>query len=445
MARPLTGSIRLLPSGRFQASVPEAPGSTRRMAETFDSRREADAWVAKRVADLKSGRGPERPEAQAFREVSSDHGADGRRGPDARPAGAADLVVLFQAWHQARYVLLGNGPATRGEAVRSDFELHVAPFFAACDVADVRDITRDHVVALSRWLAGFPVTVTPYQADGCGPTVDLDARASALEQSTASNVLSVLEQILDEALARGIVAVNVAKNVSARTPNPARQRQHRPRIEELPLELVRELATHLDVIAQTVLWLYRLLGCRASEAFGPRVRDFQDRGPGRHGWLTLSAQGGRSFVRYDDDGNVQVQPSSDRLKTTWSERTLPLPIALSDLLRVVVAAFHTDPVTGEIDLDARLIPGVRQADRGGQARFRTQLGFAVAQLAGDRVPADGGVELKAFRSQVASELYAAGFDQPVRHSYLGHELGRTVQERHYIVVSSERLVLVAQY
>lgn len=41
MGRPLTGSIRVSPSGRFEASIPSAKGSTQRVVATFDTQAEA--------------------------------------------------------------------------------------------------------------------------------------------------------------------------------------------------------------------------------------------------------------------------------------------------------------------------------------------------------------------------------------------------------------------
>ena len=58
------------------------------------------------------------------------------------------------------------------------------------------------------------------------------------------------------------------------------------------------------------------------------------------------------------------------MKNEVSNRVIRLPRQVMDLIRVVIEAFHTDPVTGEVDLGARLIPGLRTADRSGQSAHR---------------------------------------------------------------------------
>ncbi len=55
MARPLTGQVDKLPSGRFEASLPESNGSRIRRREYFDTRQEADDWRWLAVACVNRG------------------------------------------------------------------------------------------------------------------------------------------------------------------------------------------------------------------------------------------------------------------------------------------------------------------------------------------------------------------------------------------------------
>lgn len=58
------------------------------------------------------------------------------------------------------------------------------------------------------------------------------------------------------------------------------------------------------------------------------------------------------------------------MKTETSYRVLVVPPVLMDLLRVIVAVFHTD-AAGNVRMDARLISGLNRRDESGQGSFRS--------------------------------------------------------------------------
>lgn len=85
-----------------------------------------------------------------------------------------------------------------------------------------------------------------------------------------------------------------------------------------------------------------LLGLRVAEAFGPRVGGLLD--DGDDGLLVVRRQGGKAFLTRDDAGKVVTLDELDGTKTAHSYRVLAVPATLMRLLRVLIAAYHTDPV-----------------------------------------------------------------------------------------------------
>jgi hypothetical protein len=190
----------------------------------------------------------------------------------------------------------------------------------------------------------------------------------------------------------------------------------------LSLSECGQLATHLHVVHQLVLWLLRVLGLRISEAFGVLVGDVIDLGPGEAGVVAIHQQGGRTFkVRSRTTGEVHTSPTKDSLKNEGAYRVLAIPPALMELIRRIVAIFHTTS-DGRVDYNARLIPALRIPNEGGQSSFRKALREA-ATAVGLAVP-DGGEESAVvphdLRHSVISDLGRKKLPREWRKRFAGH-------------------------
>lgn len=69
MARPLKGTLKQLPSGKWQASLPVARGDSRRRTPSFDNEPAAQGWLDAGLAAL--GAGQPLPDPAAFRVANS--------------------------------------------------------------------------------------------------------------------------------------------------------------------------------------------------------------------------------------------------------------------------------------------------------------------------------------------------------------------------------------
>lgn len=272
-------------------------------------------------------------------------------------------------------------------------------------------------------------------------TADLRAAGLLMERSTphgldtskATNVLRDLKKAIQRAAAHG-AGVRGTFNLEPTEPLSARRmRDPRPPSVYVPLREIATTAAHLPAIGQVVLWLERLTGDRMSESYGPRVNDYQRDADGQ-GWLTIDKQGGISSLGRDpEQGHFVSQEAKDHTKTDAGTRTIPLPGQLADLIDLLIAIFHTD--AGDINGEARLIPGIQSEDAGGQSSFRNWLGKA-QQLAGTRfVPHD-------LRAALITDLKDAGVDDRLAHDYAGHEVSRpTIQDTYYDRGPDPRLLL----
>ncbi len=136
-------------------------------------------------------------------------------------------------------------------------------------------------------------------------------------------------------------------------------------------------AEHLHAVHALAPWLLRVLGLRVSEGYGIHVRDVYD--DGDYGVIRIFRQGGRNFTVLDEFGDEERVPSKKGLKTAGSDRYLIAPPQVMVLIRFIIETFHTDPVTGEADPDARLIPALSRPNRAGQSAFRPALASAAAK------------------------------------------------------------------
>lgn len=300
-----------------------------------------------------------------------------------------------------------------------------------------------HRSSVKRWLRAGQLPgarIHPDTGRRMIPVVALEAAGKlgaasgrGLSRAYASDLVWMLRSILGVACTHGWISHNPADDMRALVPDPATARTPPPRERPRPLTLAEchAAAAHLHLPHQAAMWLQRLLGLRVAEAFGPRVGDLLD--DGDHGLVVIRRQGGKAFLTRDDAGKVVTVDAVDGTKTAHSYRVLAVPATLMRLLRVLIAAYHTDPASGEIDLTARLIPGLREPDRGGVGAYTTALGEALravglaAEHLGFRI---GSHHL---RKSLATDLAYADVDDLVQRRVLGHVAGHDVHARHYLL------------
>lgn len=317
------------------------------------------------------------------------------------------------------------------------------------DLADAAFVVAGGAAVLERAIADGRVPtyadartgvtlVRPFDLRAAGLLIELDT-PHGIAASSARNVLRELTAAFTRANTAGAGMVSAFRLEPLAPRTPDRMRDPAPRHGYVGLRDVRTMGPHLTVVAQVLLWLERLLGLRISESFGPLVGDFRRDETGR-GWLTIVRQGGISMTDRDEHtGELVVVDHKRGTKTRAGEREIPLPHLLSDLIETVVAVFHTDPVSGEVDATARLAPGIGKDDASGQSTYRTKLETAQQAVGLSFRP-------HASRGALITDLKEAGIKKRVRYAYAGHETDNPdIQSRHYDQgVSAKKLLKVAR-
>lgn len=455
MARRLAGSIRDL-DGRFEASVPECRGAKQRIYAYFATRAEAERWCAESVAALYAGDAVAMP-ARAAPAPTPPVAVGDTAGPErhyfARGA---------RAWHTERYLHMRTAQPERAKKTDDMMRLHIVPFFTTATTRPDQ-LTRGVVIDFLLRLTGarearYPIADAAAIAGrpersiyrlierGDLAVVDTDAtgrrlvRLEDLEEalgvprlraayslSTVQEIFKTFRQIEKYLVAHRILDRAVSDGLSIpRIDDAALRRPRRTERDCVPMTDVAATAERLHIVYQLVMWLLRVCGLRISEAYGIRVGDIVDDGGGdRHGVIAIERQGGRAFLVYDENGNIVQTTEKDTLKTEGSVRVLVVPRPLMALIRLVVEVFHTDPVTGRIDLDARLVPGLREPHSGGQASFRSALTKALGAAA-----EDGDIESMFrphdLRAGLITDLSTTEVNEIVRRQFVGHLAGTDV-------------------
>jgi len=410
-------------------------------------------------------------------------------------ATAADghlFVEVAHAWVEQRYRKLRHAQPERRQAVLAIIDNNLSPWLRRKGVTTIEAIENQLVADLATELAGRPsdagasTPATPwphlgarreltaqeaYALDGVSRSTvsrwrrngqlpgwhvdDADGRArvpvselraarmaqqvterveqTGLFSSTAQNKLNVLKHILDFADANGVPLTGDPMRGISAVESEAELAGQKSATKHMHLRHVRPIAAHLPVVQQLSLWLERILGVRIGEGFGPYVGDFVDFGDASAvaGCLAIGKQGGRPF-QVLEDGVIVRRPSKEQLKTDQSVRVIPLPRQLVALIRVVVAAFHTDPVRGEVDMSARLVPGLRVHDESGQQAHRNALKAAASAAATDEARF-GRIHPHRFRADLITDLQRAKVDPVAARRFVGHIAGDTVHERNYML------------
>lgn len=423
--RPLTGSFSDR-GGVCDASVPRRRGEKPRVHATFVSRAAAEPWVAAQVERLNEGLEADEPVvgtpgylpaparvARAARAASV----------AARPAAAPDCGFEYWArrWHRERYIALHRADAERTEELMRDMETHLFPVFGGpLEVGSVEE-RRDKVVSWVRTMAGYdPLPDAP----------SFPPPARRYSEKTVKALLWALSEVLLYAHTLGadvpvIMTPQGSKPAETAGIQAMKKRGGAKRTARLmSMEATREIASDLHVVYQLVLWLMRVAGLRIGEAYGLVVANFID--DGERALLLIEAQGGRTYRLRDDDERTVTTRRKARTKTEAGFRLIVVPGPLAAIVRIVIAAWHTDPVTGDIDGQARLVPTI-QADGGGQGGFRSALKAVARKLVGASGDPDDYVIPHDARKGFADDLaWDPTLHDLVKRKAMGHRAGSDV-------------------
>jgi integrase len=205
--------------------------------------------------------------------------------------------------------------------------------------------------------------------------------------------------------------------------DPRGRTKRKPKL--VTLNATRRIAMGMHVVHQLVLWTMRLAGLRIGEVYGLVVANFMENDSGA-GFLLVEATGGEVVEYRDDDEDIRTTGRLQHTKTEAGYRLIRVPEPLAMLFRHVIAAFHTDPATGDVNMTARLVP-VIQSEAGGKDGFRNALKTAVAEIAGASNDPDDYVLPHDTRKAFATDLaYTPDLDDRVKRRAMGHVYGSDV-------------------
>ncbi len=180
---------------------------------------------------------------------------------------------------------------------------------------------------------------------------------------------------------------------------------------------------------------------RISEAYGILVSDLVDLGG--IGMLAVQGQGGRTFNVRDDHGTVVAVPHKQTTKTAAGSRVLVVPEKMMELLRVVIEAFHAEPDTGDVGTAGRLVPGIHEPGRAGQAGYVGALEEATAAEGLGTADLGFRVSSHLLRKSLATDLaWENSIEDPIRRRFMGHRAGDDVYGRIYTLDHPEVAPLV---
>ncbi len=485
MSKPLTGVLKPTASGRFTASVPVLRGSDRRKQHTFDTRKAATAWLAEAIRAVEAGLPLPTPSRNET--VGVPHAT-------ALPAEPTSFRALGELWAEENFVEDEVAEIDREVQVRKHLQV-LSDYLEACDLT-VATITRRQAKEMFRFLlktdGPAPTVELPDGLDphrlvtkqdglmilaqhglamsessfkrarqegklepvvlGPGPHLfrlgDVAVVAGRLRRpagrpgsmpanryarSTMCDVRRTFRRVMEYAAEHHVATQ--PRVTEAKLP---KDRSSKVKVRPLTLQEAAELAVHLHAVHQVALWLMRIMGLRIGEAYGVRVEDLTDFGPGQAGTLKVQSQGGTKFRRRKGK-DVVVSDEVDEVKAD-SLRVLIVPAPLMDLLRDVIAVFHTDP-RGAVDSAARLVPGLAVDDKAGQKAFTAALkraveveGIDLRRAMGRRAAACEPVlpTPHTLRKSVASQLKGKVAVEDVE-LFLGHRMGGRVIHKHYLL------------
>lgn len=500
MGRPLTGTCKPVAEG-WKAELPATRGSTTRTRYTFRTEAAAQAWLHDGIRALNAARSLPLPARRDLVRLPADFGAASMSEPagplgtrfltaglawvdeycvDLQRAGASrettlrGTVVTIDNWmtdhgygmeHMHRSPVIALYKALAGHAADDIAELPEVP--PGLD-PDAR-VTFRQALALPG-LSGKRSSFKRAKSDGTlVPSLndngiqefrigDLYAVAGPARHATGPSdkrgrprsTNGYVQDVLTDkiwtfrqvtAYAREALGIDVPTDWhSVATPKSAKTKPQGPALRPVAsLDQTAQVAAQMHVVHQLVLWLLRILGVRISEGFGIRVSDVIDYGHCEPGLLWLHHQGGKKFgIRDPRTGRIAMGDSVEELKGKTSHRVLVVPPTLMDLIRAVIAIFHTD-ASGRVRRDARLVPGLARQDVSGQAAFRHRLRQIAVTVRVSMAPFKQDGEIEAYftphdlRRSVLSELSYGDGDKEAQRRFAGHTAGADVHARHYLL------------
>lgn len=195
MARPLSGTLRQLPSGRWEASVPLHTGSTHRVYATFDTRVAADAWRAAQLLVVTDGGTATKPDGPTTP-------LGGVTGATAPGRIAALLVEDLHARGRP-------GPGRRRD-IDADLRNHVLPYLDHVGVTRIDQFSVWHLTHdLPLWLAGkgryrdrtgHTITTSRGTRRRAGDPVGIGTARNVLQAARRLALFAVALQALDMAV-----------------------------------------------------------------------------------------------------------------------------------------------------------------------------------------------------------------------------------------------------
>lgn len=477
MSRKLTGSKKHTEAG-WTASLPIHRGATKRQTYVFATEEAADRWIAAGIAAIENGTDLPVPDAEDrvatkrtlkagtdFRAMAdpwhAEYYAELRRGKHDRATTTMGHIKRIATFMNDRGLVLESMVRAEVKSLQASFTRTTTE--VTVSVPEGVDPTALVTMAEALELPGMAskstlkrrkaegklVAVNPsatvhrflvadlYSEDILGPTGELrrgPRTGGSLSQSVAKDVMWAFDSVCAYALDHGVDVPQDRSSLKMHLTDKA------PSMERQPVSLTRcaDIASRLHIVHQLVLWLMRILGLRISEAYGIRVHDVFDQGTGQYGALAVKKQGGKKFSHTAPDGTTHTSDDKDDLKTTNSKRVLVVPPILMDLIRMVIAVFHTD-AEGVIRQDARLVPGLKRRDAGGQAAFRKALAAAAEAAHVDCTPEEEVIDevfsctAHDMRRSILSDLDRLEIKGTHTRRFAGHLAGTAVLHRSYLL------------
>lgn len=479
MSRPLKGSKKQTATG-WHASLPAHRGAKARQSYTFRTEYAADRWLAAGCTaitageplpepvdgDLVANTGTRRVEGTSFETVGApwlaEYYAELHRGDLDRETAARGHVRRIAAFMDERgltmetmvrkHVKTLQASVTRTQAAAPVISVpegldpegvvtmkEALELPGAASLSTLKRRVKDGtLVAVEKPRTGHRYRIGDLYAEevfGDGQLRRGPRNRDSLSQNVANDVMWVFEQVCLYARDHGIAVPQDRDSLKMHRTD----KEQSPERQPVALTQCADIAGRLHVVHQLALWLMRILGLRIGEAFGIRVGDILDQGPELPGAVTLREQGGRTYRTRGANGEVITSASNKKLKNKNSRRVLVVPPMLMEIIRVVIAVFHTD-ADGNVRTEARLVPGLERRDAGGQGAFRTALALAAGQAQVDCTEEEKQLD-EVFSCQphdmrrtVLSDLDRFG-EIPGTHiqRFAGHVPGSAVLHRHYLL------------
>lgn len=493
MGRRATGTKKRTATGWF-VEVPIQKGSRKRSRHRFATEAEADLWRADALAALNSGKplpSPSRKGDSAERVPPLDRDADGANGAPVHTSPVAARTPSFDevaaAWVEEYFVKAARAGVGRKRDAEDIIRNHLSPFMNRRGFRTGSDVTRDSyfefLLALTRpeakdraiesstefvtfnravELTGasissikrrhkageFPLAkkdergrnIVPVSnlvdAGLCGEPLRTGPRAkgSGYSQGFVGDIRRTFENVLRYGRDTAGWALQFELS-GVPTPLGDDVEGRREARGQVTVADAAAIAANLHAVHQVSLWLLRLLGLRISEGYGIRVGDVLD--DGKRGLLRVYRQGGKTWHVRGHDGEETTTTRVERLKNERSQRVLVIPKQLMELIRVTIDVFHTDPATGEVFNENRLIPGLMVDGVSGQEAFRSALRVAAAKA---NISVGGAIESALelpiphdMRKGAITDLAWTDLSERIALRWAGHSPGGDVHNRTYVL------------